>query len=249
MIRRSVRRKKHSEKLDYWQSYSDIMSSLLLTFVLILSGTLVEMRITYEEKQAELEAQEKIIEQQQEQIDEILSIRTDLIETLQEEFANSEYNISIDSQTGAIMFDSNLLFNSGSAGLKMEGLEFLDSFLPKYFSIILSDEFAPSVSEIIIEGHTDTIGGYMMNLLLSQSRAISVVQYCLDTEHGLLTEEEIIELRGLLTANGKSWSMPIYNEDGTVNLDASRRVEIKFRLKDEEMMAQLEEILGGSNEK
>lgn len=35
----------------------------------------------------------------------------------------------------------------------------------------------------------------------------------------------------------------IYAADGTVDMQASRRVEIKFRLKDEEMMNQIAEML------
>ena len=50
-------------------------------------------------------------------------------------------------------------------------------------------------------------------------------------------------LRSVLTANGKSYSNPIYKEDGAVDLDASRRVEILFRLQDEEMIDEMMDIL------
>ena len=46
-----------------------------------------------------------------------------------------------------------------------------------------------------------------------------------------------------VTANGKSYSNPIYKEDGSVDLEASRRVEILFRLQDEEMIAEMMDIL------
>ena len=102
-----------------------------------------------------------------------------------------------------------------------------------------------NILEIRIEGHTDTDGSYMYNLQLSQNRALAVAAYCLDEKSGLLTESELNDLRGLLTANGRSWSAPVYAADGSVDMGASRRVEIKFRLKDDEMMAQLAEILEG----
>lgn len=245
MIRRNSRGQKNPEKLNFWQSYSDIMSALLLTFVLILSGTLVETRLTYEAKEAELAEQAEIIEQQQGQIDAILGVRSELIEALRAEFADSDFAITVDPQTGAIVFDSSLLFESDRYALRSEGVEFLEAFLPKYFAILLSDSFSPYVAEIIVEGHTDIEGGYMYNLQLSQNRALAVATFCLDERAGLLSEKELEELRVLLTANGRSWSAPIYNEDGTVNMSASRRVEIKFRLKDDEMMAQLAEILEG----
>ena len=111
--------------------------------------------------------------------------------------------------------------------------------------MLLGDSFSPYVAEIIVEGHTDTDGSYMYNLQLSQNRALAVAAYCLDEKSGLLTESELNDLRGLLTANGRSWSAPVYATDGSVDMGASRRVEIKFRLKDDEMMAQLAEILEG----
>ena len=56
-------------------------------------------------------------------------------------------------------------------------------------------------------------------------------------------EEKILDLQKIVTVNGRSYSDPIFNSDGTVNLDASRRVEFKFRLKDEEMIGEMIKIL------
>ena len=41
----------------------------------------------------------------------------------------------------------------------------------------------------------------------------------------------------------KSFSEPVLKADGTVDAEASRRVEILFRLKDEEMIREMIEIL------
>ena len=51
------------------------------------------------------------------------------------------------------------------------------------------------------------------------------------------------QLQELLTAKGRSFSDPIYKADGTVDMDASRRVEFKFRLKDSEMIQEMDRIL------
>ena len=37
--------------------------------------------------------------------------------------------------------------------------------------------------------------------------------------------------------------LKLYNEDGSINLDKSRRVEIKFRLRDEEMIEEMNKLL------
>ena len=220
-----------------------MMAALLLVFILILSCTLLETRATYEAKQAELEEKEQIILNQQSQIDTIVGVRGDLIDALSKEFSGNDLSVKEAAQSGAISFDSTLLFGNNDDKLQDSGKTFLAEFLPKYFSVLLGKDFSPYVAEIIIEGHTDTDGGYMYNLQLSQNRAFAVVSYCLDENNHFLSDSQLEELRVLLTANGRSWSAPIYAADGTVDMQASRRVEIKFRLKDEEMMNQIAEML------
>lgn len=236
---RYTKRNRTEEKLNFWLSYSDMMAALLMIFILILSCTLLEMRATYEAKQAELVEKEQIIDQQQKQIDQIVGIRGELIDALSEEFSGSSLSVKVDAQTGAITFDSNLLFAYNKDNLQEEGKAFLAEFLPKYFSILLDKDFSPYVAEIIIEGHTDNDGDYLYNLQLSQNRAFAVASYCLDARNHLLDPEQLEQLRVLLTANGRSYSALIHTSDGSVNKEASRRVEIKFRLKDEEMINQI----------
>lgn len=163
-MRRYTKRNKNGEKLNFWLSYSDMMAALLLVFILILSCTLLETRATYEAKQAELEEKEQIILNQQSQIDTIVGVRGDLIDALSKEFSGNDLSVKVDAQSGAITFDSTLLFGYNDDKLQDSGKTFLAEFLPKYFSVLLGKDFSPYVAEIIIEGHTDTDGGYMYNL-------------------------------------------------------------------------------------
>lgn len=237
----------HEEEheLSFWQSYSDMMAAMLLVFVLVLSGTLLQTQKIFEQKQQELLQQQKLIEQQQDQINKIIGVRGSIVDALKTEFGGTNLTISVDSQTGSITFDSNLLFETAKYELSDEGKLFLREFLPKYFDAILTDEFKDYIAEIIIEGHTDTDGGYMYNLRLSQNRALAVAAYCLSDEQDIFTNHKRDELRKIITANGKSWSDPVYFDDGvTIDMDSSRRVEIKFRLKDDEMVRAMAEILG-----
>jgi len=84
---------------------------------------------------------------------------------------------------------------------------------------------------------------YLMNLELSQERALSVATYCLQMPQ--LSQDQLARLQDILTAKGRSYSDPIYNADGSINMDSSRRVEFKFRLKDSEMIDEIREILSG----
>ena len=60
-----------------------------------------------------------------------------------------------------------------------------------------------------------------------------------------LKDAQVQELQDCLTVNGHSMSDPVLDADGKVDKDASRRVEVKFRLKDEEMIQELNKIMQG----
>ena len=197
-----------------------------------------------QEQQSIVDSQQKVMEAQQKKLDTLVGVRSELIEALKKEFDDTDLGVRIDPQTGAIAFDASILFDFNDDQLKPQGTEFLTEFFPRYMSILLSEEFREYISEIIIEGHTDTSGGYLLNLGLSQRRALSVATFCLEDNNNVLgidTEE----LRKIITANGRSYSDPVLDENGNVNMDASRRVEFKFRLKDEDMITEMISILSG----
>ena len=207
------------------------------------SSELTEKEKELAEAQAKLAGAESKISSQQQQMEDLVGVRKELIEQLKKAFEGTA-NVTVDSD-GSIVFESSVLFDFNDAKLSDDGKTFLKQFLPQYFSILLSDQFKDYVSEIIIEGHTDTDGGYLFNLELSQERALAVATYCLTDDGSVLPAQQVEALRTLVAANGKSYSDPILNQDGSVNMDASRRVEFKFRLKDEEMVNQMLDILNG----
>ena len=127
--------------------------------------------------------------------------------------------------------------------LKKSGEELLKKFVPKYIGVLTNKEFKEYVSEVIIEGHTDTQGDYLYNLELSQKRALSVSSYCLNAQNNVLSEKKIKGVREMITANGKSFSNPVLDADGKEDQNASRRVEFLFRLKDEDMINEMSDVL------
>lgn len=172
----------------------------------------------------------------------IVGIRTDIIGELQSKFNNS--TMKVDPQTGSIAFSSDVLFSYGSSKLTEQSKESLKTVIPSYLDVLLQDQFKDYIAEIIIEGHTDTSGTYNMNLELSSKRANAVADFCLDEKNGL-SKEKIDFLRSVLTVNGRSYSSPIYSKTNPSKIDAaaSRRVEIKFRLKEDEMINKITDIL------
>lgn len=188
-----------------------------------------------------LESQKAEMLSQQKRLDDLVGVRGKIIQELSSALAAANLRATVDSSTGDIMLDSAVFFDTNSSAIKDSGQSLLSRFLPVYLGVLMQPEYADYVGEIIIEGHTDTAGSYMSNLKLSQNRALSVAEYCLQLS--TLTSSQVTQLQKLLTAKGRSFSDPIYQADGTVDMSASRRVEFKFRLKDSEMIDEMNRIL------
>lgn len=175
------------------------------------------------------------------ELQDIVGIRTDIIGELQNTFQDS--SMKVDPQTGSITFSSDVLFRYNSATLTADSKNTLKSIIPMYLDVLLQESYRPYIAEIIIEGHTDTDGTYQSNMKLSYNRANAVADFCQDPKNGL-TKEKIEQLQKLLTVNGRSYSNPVYQENTSqVNMPASRRVEIKFRLREDEMINKISDIL------
>jgi len=197
-----------------------------------------------EEQSALVSSQQAALEEQQQKIEQIIGVKADLIAALKEEFDAQNLTVTIDESDGSIVLDSSVLFGFNEYTLTEEGQTVLGQILPIYCSVLMSDEYYDYLAEIRIDGYTDTTGTYYSNLQLSQSRAFAVAAYLL--ELGTISSSDLEKLEEKLSVNGHSWADPVYAEDGSVDADASRRVEIKFSLKDEDMINELKEILDES---
>ncbi|MBF0707708.1 MULTISPECIES: OmpA family protein [Bacillaceae] len=215
------------EEVNYWMSYADLMSAMLMIFALLLTLVILDYR--------------ELLEAKEKQIEEVVSVKTEIIEALTDAFEESNLEIEIDQQTGAIRFPGSILYESNSADLSPKGEKFLRDFVPKYFGILLQDQFKDDISSIIIEGHTDKKGDYMYNMQLSQSRALSVLEYVYSDEMGDFKQRELAQ--SIVTGNGRSFSQPLNDSKGKYDPDRSRRVEFLFRLKDDEAIKEIEKLV------
>ena len=193
-----------------------------------------------------LNQQRSELTEQTHRIDELVGVRARIIEQLRDAFRAEGLPVAVD-QGGALTMDSTIFFDTAQWNIKTEGQRILNQVLPIYFRTLLKEGNIEYVSEIIIEGHTDSDGTYENNLELSQRRAQAVSNYCLSGSSAL-TNEEKEQIRNIITANGRSKSQLIYGPDGQEDKAASRRVEIKFRLNDAEMVESMSRILAGFDE-
>ena len=213
-----------------------------------LAAKLKEQESTLNAQQSALDEKTAQLKDQQAQIDQIIGVKADVIEALKNEFSKNNINVDIDAQTGALTLEASVMFDYDQAELTDAGKQALEQILPIYCTVLLQDDYMKYLAEIIIDGYTDTDGDYSYNLQLSQQRSLAVAQYLLDIQGNFLDATQSQNLEKYLTVNGHSMANPVLDANGNVDKDASRRVEVKFRLKDEEMIDELNQLLSSNDD-
>ena len=213
-----------------------------------LAAKLKEQESTLNAQQSALDEKTAQLKDQQAQIDQIIGVKADVIEALKNEFSKNNINVDIDAQTGALTLEASVMFDYDQAELTDSGKQALEQILPIYCKVLLQDDYKDYLAEIIIDGYTDTDGDYSYNLQLSQQRSLAVAQYLLDIQGNFLDATQSQNLEKYLTVNGHSMANPVLDANGNVDKDASRRVEVKFRLKDEEMIDELNQLLSSNDD-
>ncbi|EAI8646102.1 TPA: OmpA family protein [Campylobacter lari] len=184
-------------------------------------------------KDEEIKELESNFEEAKSKIKELGLIKENTIKNLQAKF---DTNITLDSNTGAIVLPSEVLFDTNSFTLKAQAKENLKTILTQYFDNILKDEnILNSIENIVIEGHTDSAGSYIYNLDLSQKRAYAVMSFI----HSFYKDPR---LQKLLMASGRSYS-DVIMKDGKEDKEASRRIEIKFNINTNNALEKVEKYL------
>ena len=217
--------------------------------VLILSDQLSESNKTLKLKDKKLLALLNALDEKQTKYDDLLAklqsqkakiksltgIKLKVIAALKEALGKK---IDIDKKTGSLRLASNILFDKGSAKLKDAAKAQLKEAFEEYIGTLVSDpRIKPHLDKIIIEGHTDSDGGYLYNLDLSQKRAFAVMNYLLSLDFARENN-----LKPLLVASGRAY-LDAIKHNGVEDKEASRRIEIKFRLKNEDAMHEIEKVL------
>ncbi len=195
---------------------------------------LLELLDALNEKKSAYEDLIKKLQEQRAKIKYLTGIKLRVIDELKKSLGNK---VQIDKD-GALKLSSKILFDKDSAKLKESAKEQLKSTFTKYINALLGDEaIAPNIETIVIEGHTDSDGGYLYNLKLSQDRALAVMNYLLT-----LPVAKKYNLQKILTASGRSFIDRIM-VNGKEDKEASRRIEIKFRLKNQNAFYEIQKVL------
>ena len=229
--------------LDEKQKELDEANARLLTreeLLALLQSQLEEKELALSAATDKLEEQQIALAAQARRLDDLVGVRTNIVRDLSASLTAADLKAKVDAN-GSIVLDSAVFFETARSEIKEEGKALLDRFIPVYLDVLMSEEYADYLGEIIIEGHTDSTGTYDNNLRLSQQRALQVALYVLNMP-GLSSGQKTM-LQQILTATGKSWADLIYDENGVEDAEASRRVEFKFSLRDAEMIEEMQRIL------
>ena len=196
---------------------------------------LLKLASALDEKRTKYDALLERLQSQKAKIKSLTGIRLKVIAALKEALGDK---VRIDKKSGALKLASNVLFDKGSAVLKEDAKGELKRAFEEYIGTLVTDPaIKPYLDKIIIEGHTDSDGGYLYNLDLSQRRAFAVMHYLLT-----LDIAKKYNLKPLLVASGRAFLDPV-KVNGVEDKDASRRIEIKFRLKNRDAMHEIERVL------
>ena len=161
---------------------------------------------------------------------ESMDFRKGLFDKLSKAFEEGSINVDIDKDTGIIILDNEILFDTGKYELKQEGEKYLDGVTEALVKTVTDEKVRNNIESIEIIGHTDQRGTYEYNLELSEKRADAVMKYILHNAEGALEGKDRESFTKMLKSTGKSFNDPVYDDDGQIDMDASRRVEIKFHL-------------------
>lgn len=174
---------KKTGKNSYWIALSDIMTALMLVFLLLFS--LYMLKVNENSKVVNLQEQ---LEKSQAIPKNYKELRLNLTALLREEFKDdlSKFNAVIGDDLTIRFNKPEILFKTGEAELSKDFEKILDNFFPRYLKIITDKNIIDNIDEIRIEGHTSSVwndasadDAYLKNMALSSKRAQSVLEYIL----------------------------------------------------------------------
>ncbi len=196
---------------DHSHSFTDLMTSLAVIFILLLVASLNNAFSESDDAKDDLRKQVA---------DELRKLNLTITED-----PNDPYTQIINLDEDKVKFEFN------KAELKPEGKELIGRLFRVLTPKLCESSLSGKIESVIIEGHTDSSGnntsrGKILNIGLSQGRAFAVFSeavVALDHDAG----EQVDCLRSLASAVGRGSSRPLHGAEDS----KSRRVEVKIRVK------------------
>ncbi len=174
----------------------------------------------------------EILTKEKSDIQKIIEIKKEVAAKLNQAFLN---DIHYKNKDSSLDFRKINLFPVGEVIYNEEAIVLLKVAFEKYVAILM--KYKEYIESITIEGYTDSSGIYEDNLKLSQKRAASIMKY--------LLAQDIIktyEIEALIHSEGFG-SKKTVKSHGVEDKEASRRIKIKFKIKDTKILENIKKIL------
>lgn len=202
-------------------SLTDLMTSLMVIFVLLLVVTLNNSH------QQTKGSRQRLIDQLEKQLG-----------ALSGERPNDQVHVEADPSDplGVILVVPRQLldFAFGQAIVPAGGQGFLADFIPRLNSVVCSPGFRGEIGSVTVEGHADPVGGDIYNLGLSQERALAVAKESL----ALLPQGAPRDcLERFLLVGGRGFGETIGQTRPSLARAEERRVQFEIRLQSAEERA------------
>lgn len=199
--------KEEAEK-PFWISFSDLMTALMVLFLVVMAVALLSIpKKVLETEDGSRQHQRKIAE---------------IMEKL-EQAAKRHQGVFVDKERGVINFGSRAQFDFGQWQLNSEQEVVLREFVPEILTLA-NDEVGKSVlKRVVVEGYTDRKGTYLANLNLSLLRSQRVLcALFADAASNELSDAQKEGVRRLFFVGGYSFNA-VKGSD-----EESRRVEMRL---------------------
>jgi outer membrane protein OmpA-like peptidoglycan-associated protein len=206
--------KSEAEK-PFWISYADLMTALMVLFLVVMSVTLLAVTKTVSET-------ERLKAQREQDIAKLLD---------QVEQAADRYpGIKVDKEQNVIDFGDKAHFDKGKNLLTADQARLLRAFVPEVLAIARNELGQKWLKQIVVEGFASPEGDYLYNLNLSLQRSQRVLCVLLATPYSdekPMAPAELEQVRDLFLVGGYSFNSTKYNTV-TASYDDSRRVELRL---------------------
>jgi len=235
-----IRRRAETSESPFWISYADLMTALVMLFLVVMSISMVTIAVqAMEAREQALEEKERAMEDRRLAIEErrlameerqlrekakmirdkeILSV-LDLLASKAEKRA---LDLTVNRATHTISFGEKARFAHDSFLLSTSARKGLQAFVPLLLEVRASEAGHRWLKRVHVEGYTDETGTYLYNVYLSLNRAQAVVCALFATD---LDPERRRKLRSLLMIDGATvTSIKKTREE-------SRRVEVRLEFR------------------
>ncbi|MBX6963422.1 OmpA family protein [Alcaligenes faecalis] len=199
--------KDEAEK-PFWISFADLMTALMVLFLVVMGVALLAVTKTVSEREQKEEEHQRNIE---------------LLLQRFEDAANRYDGISVHKNRQVIDFGQRARFAFGDWRLNAQQEQVLRQFVPEILQLANDDLGKSVLKRIVIEGYTDKTGSYLANLNLSLQRSQKVLCTMFATAGpNLLDDSQKVEVRNLFFVGGYSFNAAKESDE------ESRRVEMRL---------------------